>query len=147
MNRVLLFFTPKLGRRGRMASAAGMWALVGTGLLIFGMVRLSPHIGGFAVLWTLLAVLAGVLKAHLVLRKTIERTVARVQAQPEQRCLFSFFSWRSWLLVLSMVLMGRFLRRSGLSPLIIYNVYVAVGVALLAGSFQFWKAVGGDASA
>ncbi len=121
-----------------------MWGLVGLGLLAFGVVNLLPVAKGWAAAWSLPAVAVGLLKGHLVLGRSAHRTIARVEAQPHRHCLFSFFSWKTWGLVLVMMAMGRFLRLSSLPPLLVYNVYVAVGVALLAGSLRFHGLLGGD---
>ncbi len=136
--------TPRLGRRGRIRTATVIWAMVGVGLLSFGAINLWAFVTAPQLIWSLVAVALGVAKGRMVLGRTAARTIARVEAQPDRYCLFSFFSWKSWLLVLTMILMGRFLRRSGLSPVLIYNVYVAVGTALLVGSAQLGRLAGGE---
>ena len=134
---------PRGPRVARLRLAVAMWGLVGMGLLLFGVVNLLPLESGPALGWSFLAVAVGLFKGQMVLGRSARRTIERVEAQPPNFCLFSFFSWKTWGLVLVMMAMGRLLRKSALPPLLIYNVYVAVGTALLFGTWMFGRLLGG----
>ena len=66
------------------------------------------------------------------------KNVARIQEKEEGSCLGGIFSFKSWLLILVMIALGRLLRLSGV-PLGLYGVVVvAVGWGLLLSSRVVW---------
>jgi len=66
--------------------------------------------------------------------------LARILARGEGRCLFGFMSWQSWAFVVFMMAFGRVLRHSALTAPAVGPLYLAVGVALVVGSAEIWRA-------
>ena len=93
-------------------------------------------------LWVLpLFLLLGLFKGKFVLTKSASRNVHRIRCRPEERyCLGGFMTWKAWLLVAGMIMLGRLLRMSPLPPLLVWGIYSAIGAALLMGSLHLWKA-------
>ncbi len=109
-------------------------------LLIRGVVNLIAI--GPRSLWVLpLFLLLGLFKGKFVLTKSASRNVHRIRCRPEGRyCLGGFMTWKAWLLVAGMIMLGRLLRMSPLPPLLVWGIYSAIGAALLMGSLHLWKA-------
>ena len=120
--------------------AAALWTLPGIALFVFGLrwalLGTSP--------WTfpliVVALIAGYLKARLIMVRAADRTVQRIHERGDGRCLGGFLSWKSWLLVAVMATMGRYFR-SGVLPLPVAGIiYTFVGTALLTASLVLWRA-------
>ena len=131
---------PAAPARWHLFLAAVMWSSVGGLLLYFGGRWLSEKTG--PVLWMLFggAIVAGVLKSVLVLEGTASRTIERIRARGDGRCIGGFLSVRSWAFVVLMMGLGRALRASATPRTILGFVYVAVGLALLLASRRLWWA-------
>jgi hypothetical protein len=131
--------TPAASRRTHLLAAALLWSLVGAGLLAVGarwaLASRSPFV--WAVL--IVAVVLGWLKARLILDRTARRTIRRIEARGDGRCLGGFLSWKSWLLVFCMIFLGRALRHSSLPLIWRGGIYAAIGTALLVASRLPWQ--------
>lgn len=64
----------------------------------------------------------------------------RIINMEEQRpCLFSFFNFRSYLMMALMISMGILLRKTGIVPLSYLSFfYILMGIPLLMSSFRFY---------
>jgi hypothetical protein len=130
---------PAASRRTHLRAAGVLWSAVGIGLLIAGahwMLASGAH-----GLWIVFpgAIALGWFKARYVLARPARRTIRRIEERGDDRCIGGFLSWKSWLLALGMVLLGRGLRASPLPLLWRGAIYVAIGAALLLGSIPIWQ--------
>jgi hypothetical protein len=121
-------------------AAASMWTLAGLGLSTAGLLWLLRASSHWTWLGMLLALAIGGAKGMAILRRTAARNVARIDARGDDRCLGGFLSLRGWLLVAGMMILGRILRASPIPRTILGAVYLAIGIALLLGSFELWRA-------
>ncbi len=90
--------------------------------------------------WVLLlvALLIGTVKSLLVLDKSVKKSIARIAAFQDGTCLGAVYSWKTWLLVLCMVLFGVSLRMFFHPGTIIGMLYCAIGWALWLSSRYGW---------
>lgn len=128
---------PRASRLVRLAVAAGMWTVVGTGLGAAGL-RLLALAGG-SWWWYVVALAVGVLKARFALARRARANARRIADSPERSCVFGAFSWPMWLLVAFFMALGATLRRAGLPHAWLGALYLAVGVALVAASGVAWR--------
>ena len=142
-------FTPRLGVRIQLFSAALVW-LVGLGfLLVRGVLFVEvpgprTHFSYWIVPIVLVAIVLGIIKARFILIRYAGKSVARIERRGHA-CYFGFFSVKSWLFVLVMMGGGIALRHS---PLVDYawgrialsTLYIAVGTALAIADRVFWVA-------
>jgi hypothetical protein len=84
------------------------------------------------------AIALGFLKARFVLNRSARRVTDRIESRGDGRCIGGFLSWKTWLLVVAMILLGRLLRLSPLPRPILGLIYAAIGFALLAASRLLW---------
>jgi hypothetical protein len=129
---------PAASRATHLLAAGGMWSLVGLALFTAGTIWILRSGSSWALPILVLAGLLGWVKARYVLRRTAERTVRRIEERGDRRCLGGFLSWKSWLLVLAMMLLGRWLRKSPLPILWRGLIYAAIGAALFLASLRIW---------
>jgi hypothetical protein len=130
-------FTPRAGQRVQLFSAAAMWAVGATILLVRGVGFL--HDSWFAALLAL-AVALGVTKSHYLLDRVARKAVVRIHDRG-RACYFGFFSWKSWMFVAVMMGGGILLRNSGLPRDFLAVLYVGVGTGLVLADRIFWQAL------
>jgi hypothetical protein len=58
---------------------------------------------------------------------------------PDGRCVFSFFSWKSYVLIAMMITLGRLCRHSAIPKPYLAVVYITMGLALILSSFTYIK--------
>ncbi len=131
---------PSASRRTHLLAAAVVWSVVGLGLFSFGTVWLVQTETSYLPWLALAALVGGGAKGAFVLQRTASRSIARIYARGDGRCLGGFFSFKTWLLVAVMMAGGRLLRSSDLPREIVGTIYAAIGTALLVGSIAFWGA-------
>jgi hypothetical protein len=139
-----------LTRRQHLWIAAGIWTLVGLGLLTMGLVFWFhfPYLGfldarhlGFGAI----ALSIGLIKGKLLLDRTANRVIDRVETLQEPnpfKSIFQMFGAKTIALILAMMGIGLGLRLAGVSFEIRGLIYIAVGAALLWSCRRYWLASG-----
>ena len=139
---------PRASRRLQLALAAGLWTVVGTGLLVAGARWTLGAAGGAAGAALLaLGVALGLLKGRFVLDRAARRIAERIAERGDGRCLGGFLSARSWLLVAAMMAAGRLLRGGLLPHAVLGPLYAAIGTGLLFSSRIAWRRARGAGAA
>ncbi len=131
-------FKPAASARVHVGVAAVMWTVVGAVLVALGLYWTRPA----GSMWPALLVVAaaiGVIKARLVLAKAARRILDRIRTRGDGQCLGGFISWKTWLLVIGMMMLGRLLRGGLLPRPVVGFIYEAIGVALLTGAIGLWR--------
>ncbi len=131
---------PAARARTHLLAAALLWTAVGAVLAGFGGAWLWGS--GAGPVWFAVAVVAGAAKGRLVIVRAARGIADRIAARGDGRCLGGFLSWRTWLLVAVMAGSGRLLRASPAPRSLVGGIYLAVGVALLAGAATLWRELG-----
>jgi hypothetical protein len=135
---------PRSGVRTQIVSAAAMWAIGASILIGRGVVYASGHGWPSWVATAILAAAIAIPKSRYLLDRTAARAVARIRARGPA-CWLGFLSWRSWLLVGTMMGAGITLRRLVVSPGavaagIMGALYLGIGGALAIADRIFWLA-------
>ena len=142
-------FAPRAGVRLQLLSAAALW-LVGTSfLLVRGVLFIERPGPGFHFSYAivpvaLVALVLGAIKARYILLRYADRAVARIYARG-RACYFGFFAPQSWLFVAVMMGGGLWLRHSALvdfgwGRVALSTLYLAVGTGLALADRIFWRA-------
>ena len=131
-------YKPAAPAKTHLLLAALAWTTVGTVLFFLGIYWV--HSAGSDTSYLVMAAALGYAKSRYVLDKTARRAVERIVERGDGKCLGSFFSYKSWLMVIAMAGAGRILRSGVISRLLLGFIYVAVGTALVLSSRIFWQA-------
>jgi len=142
-------FTPRAGVRVQMLSAALLWLVAVSFLLVRGVLFIEApgplfHFSYWIVPIAIVALVIGVIKARFILIRYADKAVARIQRRGHA-CFFGFFAPTSWLFVLVMMGGGMLLRHSALVDFawgraFLSTLYIAVGTALAIADRIFWIA-------
>ena len=133
--KTLLQYKPGVSIKTHLFSAGLIWSLVGCGLLFFGFYLVSLN-GSY---WYAVAgLILGTVKTIFILDRVARKNVKRINEFEDKVCIGSVYSWKTWMLVLAMIFLGRYLRTSALPREIVGLIYIAVGWALLLASRLMW---------
>ena len=117
--------------------AALIWSLVGLFLMFNGFLFIS--LAGKE--WFIaMAIAIGTLKSFRVLDPVARKNIRRILEFDDGTCIGSVYSYKTWLLVICMIALGRFLRSSILPGEYVGLLYVAVGWGLFFSSRLMWFA-------
>lgn len=134
------FLTPRVSKHYLLLVAALVWTFAGGMLLFRGFTfnETLPH-RWFTEL--IAGIIAGLLFFRLLFNRISSKHVFRIQNLTiEHPCLFSFFDFRSYLMMFSMITLGIVLRKSGfVSPEFLALMYITMGIPLLMSSFRFYQ--------
>ncbi len=119
-----------------LCAAPVLWTVIGGLLIHRGWGWLEPGQGGFAVP---VAATFGTLKSLLILDQVAARALRRLDRFEDGACLGAVYSWRTWLLVLVMMLAGAALRWAIKPGTTIAILYLAIGWSLCLSSRIGWR--------
>ena len=122
---------PKVPKRALLFIAALVWGYAGQKLIAIGIRTYNTTNLHF---WHLLVISVPIflLFHYFVFHKIIIKHTTRIISKPNPtHCLFSFFDWKSYIIMTLMITMGLTLRRSSwVSREFIATFYIGMGLAL-----------------
>jgi len=129
-------YKPGVSVRTHLFLAALIWSVVGFFLLTNGIVLISLK-GHF---WFAVAgLILGTAKTFFILDRVARKNVKRIEEFENKVCIGSVYSWKTWILVAAMIVLGRFLRTTVLPGEVVGLIYTAVGWALMLASRLMWQ--------
>jgi hypothetical protein len=132
-------FTPAVDKRVLVLLAGLMWCGVGMMLIRFSVLWLSPM--GISNAWIYYS--AGFLAAmpihHFGFLKIADKNITRLLPLTVKKCLFSFMTWKSYIIVLIMISMGIALRHSALPKYYLSILYIGIGLALFLSGIRYLR--------
>jgi hypothetical protein len=129
----------KVSRRFLLFTAAFVWTFAAFMLLSRG-ISLSYNIKSSFWLKIIISLSAGGLFYLLLFSKISRKHISRIiNLKNDNSCLFSFFSIRSYILMIIMITSGILLRRSGIiKPEYLALGYITMGIPLMVSAFRFY---------
>ena len=82
-------------------------------------------------------VVVALLVHHFGFLKIVDKNIERILPMVEKKCLFSFITWKSYLMILVMVTMGAWLRHSAIPHRFLAILYIGIGLALILSSLRY----------
>lgn len=130
-------FKPNASRSVHLLVAASLWTVVGLSLMSRGVVWLNS----IGQLWIILpALIIGTVKSLFMLDRSAKKSINRIIATRDGRCIGGVYSIKTWLLVLLMMTAGCLMRNSSLPKEFLGLFYVSIGWGLLFSSRNAWFA-------
>lgn len=119
--------------------SAIMWGVVGIMLNYFAVKWFNLFSNIEIILAIAGGIFLGVIIAFTGFRKIARKNIFRIKDLPEKACVFAFQSWKSYLIIIVMVSMGIFLRKTPYMPrLFLAPVYIGIGLALFGSSLEYY---------
>lgn len=129
---------PAVPKHWLIAIAGGVWLAAGLMLCRLAWQWVAPTPASTAVGLVLAGTLLALGFHRLVLARLVRRNIARIERYADKGCLFAFQAWRSYGLILVMVVLGAFLRHTALPREILAVLYTAMGGALVLSSLAYF---------
>ncbi len=133
---------PGVPKRHLLLVAAMVWMVAG-GFLLYRGIRMLPDITW---LWfkVVIAVIAGLIFFHLLFLRVSLHHITRIKSLEILRpCVFSFFDWKSYLLMAIMITSGVLVRKSGwIDQQWISLFFITMAIPLLLSAVRFFRAWG-----
>jgi len=74
---------------------------------------------------------------HFGFLKIVDKNIERILPMVEKKCLFSFITWKSYMIILVMVALGTLLRHSAIPHQYLAILYTGIGLALILSSLRY----------
>jgi len=136
---------PAVTKSWLIALAGLMWTGVGVMLCRLGYVWLTMINKGMAASLGLLGVVMAVAAYHFGFSKIARKNIKRLCLLTERTCVFAFQTWKGYLIIGFMMILGIILRNSAIPKQYLAIIYTTIGGAILLSSFHyyglFWKIV------
>ena len=119
--------------------AGFMWIGVGSMLLVLSYSWLNAyHIPG-SFLFGTIGVAAALVIHHFGFLKIVDKNLGRILPMEGKRCVFSFLTWKSYIMVALMVALGVLLRHSPIPKPYLSMLYTGIGLALILSSIRYLR--------
>lgn len=132
-------FTPSVDKRVLVLLAGLMWCGVGIMLIRFSVIWLSPMGAGIAWIYYSAGFLTAMPVHHFGFLKIADKNLNRLLPLTDKKCLFSFMTWKSYIIVLIMISMGIALRHSALPKRYLSILYIGIGLALFLSGIRYLR--------
>ena len=115
--------------------AALIWSVVGFFLMVNGFLLISLAERSWLIF---LGLTLGTAKGFFILDRVARKNIKRIHGFERKICIGSVYSYKTWLLVIMMIVVGRTLRLTVLPGEVVGVIYLAVGCGLMLSSRLMW---------
>ena len=133
------YLTPRADKKVLIFLAGLMWCMVGVMLLRYASLWLINASGTDKLIFVPLGLAAAVPIYRLGFLKLAEKNLLRLLPLESPRCLFSFMTWKSYLIVPVMITMGITLRNSPMPKTWLSIIYTGIGLGLFLSGLQYMR--------
>ena len=130
-------FKPAVTKRVLLLLAGLVWFCVGTMLLAFAYAWLSDAPGKTAFMFSGFGIVLALLVHHFGFLRIVDKNIERILPMVDKKCLFSFITWKSYMIILVMVALGTLLRHSAIPHQYLAILYTGIGLALILSSLRY----------
>ncbi len=130
---------PKVDKKILIMIAGLMWCGVGVMLVLFAESWLALYKGKGLFLFYLSGFLAAMPIHRFGFLKIADKNLNRLIPLTEKKCLFSFITWKSYLIVIVMIGMGITLRHSPIPKQYLSVLYNGIGLALFISGITYFR--------
>jgi hypothetical protein len=116
-----------------------MWIGVGILLLTYAAGWLIHYEGKGIFYYILAGFLAALIIHHFGFLRLVDKNLGRIAPLEGKPCVFSFMSWKSYLIVAIMVTLGIMLRHSSIPKQYLSILYNGIGLALILSSIRYFR--------
>lgn len=135
---------PKVRRCWLVLTAGMVWLGVGIALTIVACFWLYDSAWPLNLVLAALSFALGIIVYSRGFSRIASKNINRISNKPEKTCLFAFQGWRSYLLILVMMLMGYTVRHLPIPKYIDAVVYFTMGSALAFSSSLYFGEFASD---
>ncbi len=131
-------FKPSIPKKFLLVIAGTMWCCVGIMLILMAVHWLYIYKGN-PWLFGAFGFIAALIIHHFGFLKIVDKNLGRISRLPGKPCIFSFISWKSYIIIIIMVTMGIILRHSSIQKQYLSIIYLGIGLALFLSSIRYFR--------
>jgi len=132
-------YNPAVDKKYLILLSGAMWCGVGVMLVGFAVSWLSYYSGREEVVFFVAGFIAALPIHHFGFLKIADKNINRLMPLTEKKCVFSFITWKSYLIILIMVSMGIALRRSSIPKNYLSILYNGIGLGLFLSGLRYFR--------
>ena len=135
MNKI----TPAVDKRLLIFLAGFIWIGVGTMMLLLSYTWLKDSQVHGSWVFALAGMIAALVIHHFGFLRIVDKNLGRIVLMQGKKCIFSFMTWKSYVMVAVMVAMGVWLRHSSIPKPYLSVIYISIGMALILSSLRYLR--------
>ena len=139
MGRKIANLKPAVNKEVLLFLAGFLWFGVGTMLLFLSFSWLKAFQVHGSFLFAGIGVVVALVVHHFGFLKIVDKNLGRILPMEGTQCIFSFMSWKSYIIVAVMVTVGQLLRHSPIPKPYLSMLYIGIGLALLLSSVRYLR--------
>ena len=139
MNPNMAKIKPAVNKRVLLFLAGLMWLGAGIMLLFFSFSWLNAFHSQGAFRFAGIGVIIALIVHHFGFLKIVDNNLGRILPMEGTKCVFSFMTWKSYIIVFIMAVMGALLRQSPIPKPYLSIIYIGIGLALLLSSVRYLR--------
>ncbi|MCX6334434.1 MAG: hypothetical protein NT092_09035 [Bacteroidia bacterium] len=139
MNTFVHRLNPAVDKKFLILLAGIVWCCVGIMLISFAASWLVHYQGRGKVLFFVAGFIAAMPIHHFGFLKLVDKNLHRLVPLTEKRCLFSFITWKSYLIIVFMVTLGVLLRHSPIPKHYLSILYNGIGLGLFLSGIRYFR--------
>ena len=131
-------YKPAVPKKVLLVFAGVMWLCAGIMLISMAIHWLGDYEGN-PWLFGVPGFFAALIIHHFGFLKIVDKNLGRISRLPGKPCVFSFISWKSYIIIIIMVTLGITLRHSSIQKQYLSIIYLSIGVALFLSSIRYFR--------
>jgi uncharacterized membrane protein len=132
-------YDPAVDKKFLVALSGIIWTVVGLALCTLAVKWLSQTPAKSVLVLGLAGIILSLLIHHFGFLKIVDKNIARIMAKEGKVCIFGFQPWKSYLLIMVMIVMGMTLRNSTVPKPYLAIIYIGFGGAMLLSSLRYHR--------
>ncbi len=132
-------YKPAVDKRVLVLLAGFMWIGVGTMLLSYAFSWMDTSQGTSAFAFVGIGVVMALAIHHFGFLRIVDTNLRRILPMAGKKCIFSFMTWKSYIIVAVMVTMGVLLRQSSVPRPFLSVLYIGIGLSLILSSVRYLR--------
>ena len=130
-------FKPAVTNTFLLFLAGIVWECVGIMLVYLAYSWLSTASNTRIYLYWTAGILLALLIHHFGFLRIVDKNLTRILQMNDRACFFAFYPWKSYLIIVVMVIMGSLLRHSMIPKRDLAILYIGIGLALILSSVRY----------
>ncbi|MFQ5485157.1 MAG: hypothetical protein ACE5DO_07470 [Desulfobacterales bacterium] len=138
-NTELEKWKPGVSKRVLLLIAGVMWIGIGIMLDSLAYTWLRVEKPDYALIAAVVGFVSALVIHHLGFLRIVDKNLGRILPMEGKRCVFSFMPWKSYMLIIIMILMGFLIRHLPVPKLYLAVLYSGIGTALILSSVRYLR--------
>ena len=139
MNNRLRKFDPAVDKKFLIALSGIIWSVVGIILCSLAVQWLSHTTLQKGVLLAITGIALAFMIYRFGFMKLVDKNIERIRTKQGKVCIFGFQPWKSYIIIVIMIELGRTLRLSPLPKPYLAIIYIGFGGAMLLSSLIYYR--------